>query len=787
MATSVTQHQITFTFDSDYTVGTYVNGDYYVVAPSGLTINSISPATTGTGATFRNGSMVNPTTQEQAFDGRADSFNEGLAISFPYSASVGDSIIVATSNGEYIGTPDENYDSLGRSSLETVAILTVVSTAPASTAFRPPYVGSSKPVHLVSDLNLSLLPGLSSSSVTNLPTLSDQIRRFERVQLDYIYNPAGQGIHPSQHMAAYGGYHVKSIGEAFSRLCLDDGEAALQDLAYGIVQYGIDLYYAMLNGSTVWPTNGGHNHGRKAPMVAAAILLENADMKAQIKEWSNTHIEANADRWQDDWSFRYSEEANINLYGDTGSEADYWNAQINGIGNKAIADPYGLIDGGELPGGSYQSIVDPPSLAWSLWARNVTGFAEVWNNSSITRGDRVWNWGTWTLGDPYQYNGSGVEDGVGRYPTRHGENHFSTAYDSDFTKSVFDTHVNNTVFPPDIIPHSKSEANNINITLNRFSRQTPSGYPNYWDQYPSEPADGSYPYLDSVVIRYTIDGSEPTSSSTEYTGPFEISDEDADTNDYVIIKAKAFKSGYDESASNVSYIRVRPYIRQASVENSEDSSVTSISATFENVAEEGNALVAVASLRSRSTTITFDGSDWTYLVQHSTAPSVSIAYKTTSVSGVQTVTASHGDSSQRMAIAIYEIAGISVVDSAVSNTSETAASSTKSSGTASAVKGNYVSLAVWGGDDNGTYVGSHSFDNSFIEIDDGVSSPLSSNRARVFGAFLPISGSSTPECTITVDGGPYFSGVGGNIVFDGLPEGVILRYRDKEILAVLQR
>jgi hypothetical protein len=98
-----------------------------------------------------------------------------------------------------------------------------------------------------------------------------------------------------------------------------------------------------------------------------------------------------------------------------------------------------------------------------------------------------------------------------------------------------------------------------------------------------------------------------------------------------------------------------------------------------------------------------------------------------------------------------------------------------------------VSLAVWGGDDNGTYVGSHSFDNSFIEIDDGVSSPLSSNRARVFGAFLPISGSSTPECTITVDGVPYFSGVGGNIVFDGLPEGVILRYRDKEILAVLQR
>lgn len=43
-ATSLTQFGITWTFDTSYTTGQYANGDYYVLAPSGLTITGISPA-----------------------------------------------------------------------------------------------------------------------------------------------------------------------------------------------------------------------------------------------------------------------------------------------------------------------------------------------------------------------------------------------------------------------------------------------------------------------------------------------------------------------------------------------------------------------------------------------------------------------------------------------------------------------------------------------------------------------------------------------------------------------
>lgn len=47
-ATSVTQYGITWTFNTDYTTGQYANGDYYVVAPSGVTITGITPASTYT-------------------------------------------------------------------------------------------------------------------------------------------------------------------------------------------------------------------------------------------------------------------------------------------------------------------------------------------------------------------------------------------------------------------------------------------------------------------------------------------------------------------------------------------------------------------------------------------------------------------------------------------------------------------------------------------------------------------------------------------------------------------
>src|SRR4030043_156535 len=55
-ATSVSKDGIVWTFDKDYTVGQFANGDYWVVGPVKVT------STTATG-----GSMVNPTPGTQAY------------------------------------------------------------------------------------------------------------------------------------------------------------------------------------------------------------------------------------------------------------------------------------------------------------------------------------------------------------------------------------------------------------------------------------------------------------------------------------------------------------------------------------------------------------------------------------------------------------------------------------------------------------------------------------------------------------------------------------------------
>ena len=53
-ATSVSQYGITWNFDKDYEVGTFVNGDYYVVDDGdGVTVVSVSPRSMGLWLTTR--------------------------------------------------------------------------------------------------------------------------------------------------------------------------------------------------------------------------------------------------------------------------------------------------------------------------------------------------------------------------------------------------------------------------------------------------------------------------------------------------------------------------------------------------------------------------------------------------------------------------------------------------------------------------------------------------------------------------------------------------------------
>ncbi|HEC04213.1 MAG TPA: hypothetical protein ENI81_11825, partial [Phycisphaerales bacterium] len=65
----VSQFGITWTFDRDYVVGQFANGDYWVVGP--VTIVGINPASVESAGRWINGSMINPSprfVRKQGYD-----------------------------------------------------------------------------------------------------------------------------------------------------------------------------------------------------------------------------------------------------------------------------------------------------------------------------------------------------------------------------------------------------------------------------------------------------------------------------------------------------------------------------------------------------------------------------------------------------------------------------------------------------------------------------------------------------------------------------------------------
>ncbi len=137
-ASSVTQRGITFTFNTNYEVGTFANGDYWVWGP--VTITAMTPAYTGS----ENGWEVNPEVGTyHGFDAVCKyetTYDSTRVPSLPYtSTATVESIVKIISNG-----------GIDRPCVATSVVLTVVGSIPAndgSTVFRPPYVGTTKPFY----------------------------------------------------------------------------------------------------------------------------------------------------------------------------------------------------------------------------------------------------------------------------------------------------------------------------------------------------------------------------------------------------------------------------------------------------------------------------------------------------------------------------------------------------------------------------------------------------------------------------------------------------------------
>ncbi len=319
-ATSVSQYGITWTFSADRQVGQYANGDYWVVGP--VTITSITPASTvvasrasnSGGTTFVNdsvinGSMVNPAAGpavNQGFDSHLDggaTYRANLNAARPGGNDLSAANPLVLAAGSSLISTISHPQATRRPALTDAAVLTVVASPPPANSFRPPYQGTDKSFSkTTADLNYGIL--LSLPTVTGAPTLSSLEPILERPWIEINTSHQGWFYHPTnnQGTSGYGRDLAYNTGSILLSLHLNYTNAQKATLFIRTVQYGIDVFGAASNGG-VWEANGGHNHGRKTPMVLAGLAFNDAAILAKadatqafiFQEDQQTWIVTNAD------------------------------------------------------------------------------------------------------------------------------------------------------------------------------------------------------------------------------------------------------------------------------------------------------------------------------------------------------------------------------------------------------------------------------------------------------------------------------------------------------------
>ncbi|MCH6256884.1 fibronectin type III domain-containing protein [Puniceicoccaceae bacterium K14] len=507
-ASSVTQHGITWTFDQDYEVGQYVNGDWWVKGP--ITLTSITPGWDGT----RNGTMINPSVNgNQGFDTRIK--NNGydpllnIADDLPFSVGVNSSIMSCISKVDHVDLSHKDNPQM-----DTIAILTVLSAAPASGSFRPPYQGSDKSHdwNINNSWDTSFLQSIPREGLNHVPSLFSLTQRYEKPWIELKTNWAGRRMHPdSNYPSGKEGNYGRGIGdkivEAFLSLQLDYTEQEKELLLIRLCQAGIDVYGAARLGAK-WVDDGGHNLGRKMPLLLAAKVFDDSDM-LELCDGSRGNNDPQQKVFQEDRQTFYVSQDDINLTRYTGDDRprDPYTTAHLGLaewGEKHTSDP--TRDGSNW-NAYYRGVNGPAYVGFALIAR----FMDLEND---------WNWPAF-----FDYADRYYSEEIGNAWNKVNEIRLFTAEMWD----VYENGVTTTAAAPTFTPEGGAYEASQSVTLST----TTSG----------------------ASIRYTLDGSEPTSTTgTAYTGAIAISED-------TTLKAIAYNSDpsvYDSLVSEASYYFTPP-------------------------------------------------------------------------------------------------------------------------------------------------------------------------------------------------------------------------------------
>jgi len=271
---SITQYGITWTLSASETVFQFYNGDYGIIDDGSVTVSSVSPVASGTGATYVNGSQKNPTTDgDQGFDGRATNYNSTESAAFPLTLSAGDALLSSVS----ITTETENWagDSLdSHVYIKSVAVLTVMASGTYTDKFRPAYVDRSQTIYDSADINASILPTLSTTGLTvpshtGYTALEYYERGLQRPWVTFLDNWTARASHAADNMFGYHREVSRFLGETLTMMMADTTDKT--DLIKYFIQLGIDYYHVGILGE-------GDSSFYVMPVILTGKLLNNSNM-----------------------------------------------------------------------------------------------------------------------------------------------------------------------------------------------------------------------------------------------------------------------------------------------------------------------------------------------------------------------------------------------------------------------------------------------------------------------------------------------------------------------------
>ena len=404
MAKQVSRNGFTWTFDTEYQAGQYVNGDYWVVDPGGgIGITSVTPAPTGSGGSLRNGSMVNPVNGDQGYDGRVSKFSDSVSVSFPTTLTNGQSLVSMESRGSASDCPSGGLEDIsgycvspGHGFLLRASALTAVSEVPPADAFRPSFSGDKKTSYYAGNLKRSLLPKLALGTRPAASVVAESATHFQHPWVDHRSGWTGRAMHPIRNMPNYG----REIGKIVSRgallLMLDYTDAELEPLLINYVQLGIDLQ-GMSEAGTSWHADGGHGNARKWPILFAGIMLDQDALKNSAVvtgEDGHTYFGTVASK--------NAGQDKVALFG-ADCTSSYQANGCSGSGSKDCRDPAGAIDACS----DYRNCCTSRTWVGEALAARIMGAAPLWKNDAFF--DYVDRWMGYGA-DPPVVGGGGITD-----------------------------------------------------------------------------------------------------------------------------------------------------------------------------------------------------------------------------------------------------------------------------------------------------------------------------------------------------------------------------------------